>query len=202
MDKLYIIGCGGHARSVADTYLRNWPNSKLVFVDPNARAGEQVLGFNLITKITADELLGHPVFIGIGDNALRTEIFQEYSLQNITKIASPSAYISPSATLSRGCFAGNFCHIGPEAFIDENTILNTGSIIEHGVKIGKHSHIAPNVSVSGNTTIGNHVFIGVGTSIIDKLTICDNVIIGAGSCVIDDIKIPGTYAGVPIKKIK
>lgn len=202
MEKLYVMGCGGHARSIADTYLQTYPHAKLIFVDPNARPNERVLGFDLLPNSDTTDLQNNPVFIGIGDNALRAASFEQNSAQNIITIISTSAYTSPSAKISRGCFVGNFCHVGPEAFIGENTILNTGSVIEHGVQIGKHSHIAPNVSISGNTTIGNHVFIGVGASIIDKLNICDHVIIGAGSCVIKDITVPGTYAGTPIKKIK
>lgn len=202
MEKLYIMGCGGHARSVADTYLQVYPDAKLTFVDSNARPEERVLGFALLPEVDNAELQGKPVFIGIGDNASRALTFEQYSAQNLATIFSALAYISPTAQISRGCFVGNFCHVGPEAFVGENTILNTGSVIEHGVRIGKHSHIAPNVSISGNTTIGNHVFVGVGASIIDKLNICDHVIIGAGSCVIKDITVPGTYAGTPIKKIK
>jgi UDP-N-acetylbacillosamine N-acetyltransferase len=202
MEKLYIMGCGGHARSIADTYLQRYPNAELFFVDQNARPNERVLGFILLPKVDVAELQENPVFIGIGDNTSRAASFEQFHKQNLATIISASAYISPSANISRGCFVGNFCHIGPEAFVGENTILNTGSVIEHGVRIGRHSHLAPNVSVSGNTTIGNHVFVGVGASIIDKLNICDHVIIGAGSCVIKDITVPGTYAGTPVKKIK
>lgn len=202
MEKLYVMGCGGHARSIADTYLQTYPHAELTFVDPNARPEERVLGFELLPKVESTEIQGNPIFIGIGDNSSRAQTFEQHSAQNLATIISVSAYISPTAQISRGCFVGNFCHVGPEAFVDENTILNTGSVIEHGVRIGKHSHIAPNVSISGNTTIGNHVFVGVGASIIDKLNICDHVIIGAGSCVIKDITVPGTYAGTPIKKIK
>jgi len=202
MKTLYIMGCGGHARSIADSYIQLHHETKILFIDANARDGEQVLGFDLQPEIDAKQLAEGFVFIGIGDNTQRSITFEKHQFANLISIISSSAYLSPSATIGRGCFVGNFCHIGPEAAVGDNTIINTGSMIEHGVKVGKHSHIAPNVAISGNTIIGDHVFVGVGSSIIDKVSICDHVTVGAGSTVTKDIRIPGTYVGTPIRKIK
>ena len=83
-----------------------------------------------------------------------------------------------------------------------NTIVNTGSIIEHEVRIGDNSHIAPHATVCGRTEIGNNVFCGAGSVIINNVKVCDDVIIGAGAVVKEDIVEAGTYAGVPAVKIK
>jgi len=201
MGKLYILGCGGHARSIADTYFFSNPGDQLTFVDSNAKEGERILGSVLMTALPKD-LGGSTLFIAFGDNGRRRLAFQSNEDKNIVSIISSKSYVSSSAVIGRGCFVGNFCHIGPEAIVGENTIINTGAVIEHGVRIGKHTHIAPNVAISGNTTVGDNVFIGVGTTVIDKISICDNVILGAGSVIIHDIIEPGTYVGCPARKIK
>jgi serine acetyltransferase len=50
-------------------------------------------------------------------------------------------------------------------------------------------------------SLGDNVVIGTGSTIIGPVTICDNVLIGAMSLVNKDIFEPGTYVGIPAKKI-
>lgn len=49
--------------------------------------------------------------------------------------------------------------------------------------------------------LGDNVVIGTGSTVIGPVTICDNVVIGAMSLVNKDISEPGTYVGIPAKKI-
>ena len=49
--------------------------------------------------------------------------------------------------------------------------------------------------------VGISSWIGIGSSIIQGVEIGEGTSIGAGSVVIKDITEPGTYVGVPIKKI-
>ena len=43
---------------------------------------------------------------------------------------------------------------------------------------------------------------GTGAHILQGLTISDDTIVGAGAVVTKDITEPGTYVGVPARKIK
>lgn len=200
INQLNIIGCGGHARSVADILLSSTPNTSIVFIDSSARANEFILGYPVLRNksISKEE----QTFIAIGDNQERYDYFLKNTGHHYINIISSKAYISPFAKIQTGIFIGNFVHIGPEASIGQFTILNNGAIIEHEVTIGEFSHIAPNVAISGRCHIGNHVFVGVGATIKNNVRVCSNVIIGAGATVIHDIIEPGTYVGTPAKKIK
>ena len=42
MKKINIIGCGGHARSVADVILGRYPDIEIVFWDVNAGKDEMI----------------------------------------------------------------------------------------------------------------------------------------------------------------
>lgn len=197
--KIVIFGCGGHSRSVTDVLLSSNPGVSLVFVDDNAHDGEQLYGFDIYRQYV---LGGEPVFLAIGDNEARKKKLDVIGDRHLFSIISGRAHLGHHSTIHKGCFVGNFCHIGPEAVIGMNTILNTASVLEHEVKIGAHCHIGPNATISGRCSIGDLVFVGVGATVRDKVSICSDVMIGAGATVVADIVEPGTYVGTPARRIR
>ncbi len=201
MNSIILIGAGAHAKSVSDALLEVHPSIKIIYVDSNTKGGEKLYGFTVLNSIP-DGLEKTPIFVAIGDNVIRRKIFDKIGSHPKANIISTKAYISKRSKLSSGIFIGNFCHIGTEVEIGDNVIINNGAIIEHEVKIGKHSHICPNVTIAGRVTVGERVFLGVGSSVVNNVSICSNVIVGAGSTVVDNITEPGTYVGVPARKIK
>ena len=64
--KLIIIGCGGHARSVASVVLQNFPDAKIIFVDENAQDNERIFNFPVVRTLPQD---AQNIFVAIGDNA-------------------------------------------------------------------------------------------------------------------------------------
>jgi len=201
MNSIILIGAGAHAKSVSDTLLELNPSVKITFVDSNTVGGVKLYGFN-VEKSIPDGMEKTPMMVAIGDNTIRRKIFDRIDNHPIANVISGRAYISKRSKLGNGIFIGNFCHIGTEAEIGDNVIINNGAIVEHEVKIGQHSHICPGVTLAGRVTIGEKVFMGVGSNVINNVSICSNVIVGAGSTVVDHITEPGTYVGVPARKIK
>ncbi len=120
------------------------------------------------------------------------------------------------------------CEIGDEVFIGPFTEIQAQVVIGARTRIQSHSFICSLVSIGqdcfighgvmftndllrqgpargdlskyGTTSIGNRVSIGSNATIL-PVRICDDVVIGAGSVVTKDIDLPGTYAGVPARKI-
>ena len=189
--RICIIGCGGHARSVADVILNNNHASLILFIDENAKDDETLFSFPVVKHLGN---VNGPLFVAIGDNKKREKLSKG---RNLISVISCKADVSPTAIIEEGCFIGAGAHIGPFAHIGRGTIINTNAIVEHEVNVGAFCHIAPNATVCGRTSIGNNVFAGAGSIIIDKLNICSNVIIGAGAAVVKDIEKPGIYAGIP-----
>lgn len=190
--KIYIIGCGGHARSVADVILNNDPSVQIIFVDEEAREKEKIFGFPVVRSLP---FKARNLFVAIGDNQKR-QIFSKG--KNLISVISHTATISASAIIEKGCFIGEGAHIGPFAHIGTGTIVNTNAVVEHEVQIGSFCHLSSNSTVCGRTKIGNNVFLGAGATVIDKINICSNVIIGAGSTVVKNINLTGTYVGAPV----
>jgi len=194
---MIIIGCGGHARSVADVLLSGDNNPELLFVDESARPGETI--FNYPTTKTRP-VNTQRVHVAIGDNNERERWGRK--LKSIETIVAKTAYLGECADIGAGVFIAHHAFIGPLTRIGALTIINTASVVEHEVRIGKCCHVAPNATICGRSVIGDRVLIGANTTVIDQVQIASDVIIGANTTVIDHITESGTYVGNPAEKKK
>jgi UDP-N-acetylbacillosamine N-acetyltransferase len=197
---IYVLGFGGHARSVADVALAAGIES-LIFVDANALPNESFAGFPAVTALPGRLIAGWSVFPALGDNLSRKAAYSRH-MARIAKLISPSATIGVGAEVGNGTIVGHHAHIGPAASVGRGVIVNTGAAVEHECQVGDFSHISVNATVAGRARIGSNVFVGAGSTITDKVSICDDVVIGAGATVVRDITAPGTYVGTPARPIK
>ena len=192
---LVIVGCGGHARSVACSFMK-YSNENIVFLDENAKPNEEIFGFPVINDYEITEQ--DQYFVAIGDNEKRRLFLDSFRHKGrLISIVDCEVHVSQNAKIGAGCFVGSGAYVGPYAEIGVGTIINTGAIVEHEVIVGSNSHVAPAATICGRTKVGNNVMIGAGSTVIDSIEICDNVTVGAGSTVVHDILNPGTYVGVP-----
>jgi sugar O-acyltransferase (sialic acid O-acetyltransferase NeuD family) len=196
---LYILGAGGHARSVADVALSAGIR-KLVFVDPNSGASEAFAGFALVRDLPEQIGEGWAIFPAIGSNQGRRRACSGI-IERLAVVAAPDASIGLRASIGLGSFLGRHAHVGPFATIGAGVIINTGAIVDHDSDVGDFTHIAVNATVAGTCRIGSNVMIGAGATVIDGITIADDVIVGAGATVVSDIERPGTYVGTPAKRL-
>jgi UDP-N-acetylbacillosamine N-acetyltransferase len=60
----------------------------------------------------------------------------------------------------------------------------------------------PGAKILGTAKIGSRCRIGTNSTILPGIEICDDVVIGAGAVVTKNITEPGTYVGVPAKKMR
>ena len=109
-----------------------------------------------------------------------------------------------------GVSIGNDVEIGAHTAIDCGRLDNT--IIEDGVKLDNHIHIAHNVfigahtviaactGIAGSTRVGSHCVFGGHVGIGDNVSICDGVMLSSKSGVMKSITKPGTYgSGIPVE---
>ncbi|ABO51630.1 transferase hexapeptide repeat containing protein [Desulforamulus reducens MI-1] len=200
---LLIMGCGGHARSVADIAL-HIGFKELLFVDHGARPGEQIFSFDVHKTFPTSLPMGCLVFPASGDNWQRMHQIQ-IAIENgfsLTNIVSPLAYLGAGVTVGEGTLLAHHAHVGPSAIIGKGGIINTGAVVEHECQIGDFSHISVNATIAGRCKIGKRVFIGAGAIVIDKVRIADDVVIGAGATVVEDLIESGVYVGTPASLVK
>lgn len=204
MDKLVIIGAGGHAKVALDiaTLMDNW--SEIVFLDDN-KTGE-IMGYPIKGKINDSHLYknSHDFFVAIGDNGTRSK-FQNHLLKedfSIISLIHPSAIISKFSKIGQGSIVMAGSIINSNVTIGQGTIINTNSSVDHDCNIGDFVHISPGVTIGGTSSIGSYTWIGLGSNIINNITIGSDCVIGAGSNVLSDIEMNIIAFGNPCVSIK
>lgn len=204
MEKLIILGTGGHARSVMDILLQNGDFDVIGCIGPDQN---DVLGRPVIGKDDDLELFFlkgvRKIFVAIGDNRLRNRLFQKVADIGFTpiNIINRQAIISPRVVLGTGICVMAGAVLNVETKIGDNCIINTRCSIDHNCSIGRSSHIAPGVTLSGTVRIGEGVHIGTGASVIDNINIGDWAYIGGGATVVEDIPAGVLAYGVPARII-
>jgi len=196
-----IIGAGGHASVIADILFKCGYSVK-GFLDDAVAVGTIVLGAKVLGN--TDSCMDHPeclFIIGVGDNNTRKRIALSYPLEYGAAI-HPSAVIGRQVGIGRGTVVMAGCVVNPKTAIGEHCIINTGACLDHDNKISDFAHVSPGAVFGGTVFIGSGTHVGIGSCIKNNIVICDDVVIGAGAVVVSDIVEPGTYAGVPARRIK
>lgn len=198
MKRLLMIGASGHGKVVADIARRNG-YQEIAFLDDNPeveKCGEDpVVG----TCRQANELDGD-VIVAIGRAQVRRRIQRGIDPRRVVTLIHPSAVVS-GAQIGRGTVVMAGAVVNPGAVIGEGCILNTASSVDHDCRIGDYVHIAVGAHVAGGVAIGDETWIGAGATVSNNVSICGRCMIGAGAVVVKDIVEPGTYVGVPAKRL-
>lgn len=199
MNRLIIVGAGGHGKVIADNALKNG-YTNICFVDDNAT--EECMGFPIIGTSADLEKLndGNTDFvIGIGNNATRKAVAQKNNVNWVTLI-HPSAQIAMNVSVGKGTVVMAGVVINVCATVGEHCIINTGAVVEHDNVIEDFVHISPAVKLGGTVHVGELTHIGIGVTVSNNIDICDHCIVGAGAVIIKNISDSGTYIGVPARK--
>lgn len=200
MNRLIVIGAGGHGKVIVDNALKNG-YANICFIDDNASG--DIMGFPVIGTSKDLEKFndGNTDFvIGIGKNEIRKIISEKHDLNWVT-IIHPSAQLAFNVSIGKGTVVMANAVINVNSKIGEHCIINTGAIIEHDNIIDDFVHISPNAALGGTVRVGLLTHVGIGAVVKNNIEICSGCTIGAGAVVIRDINISGTYIGVPVKKI-
>ena len=146
----------------------------------------------------------HNIFIALGNNTLRENIFKKFKPNNYINLIHPTAIVSKISIIKPNSniliLAGVI--VNPLAEIEEGVILNTNSTIEHECMISAFAHIAPGATLAGNVFVGERTFIGANSTVKQGVKIGSDVIIGAGSVIINDVPNGVVVVGNPGKIIK
>lgn len=200
---LLVFGGGGHGRVVADAALLSGAWSSLLASDRNpARCQEALLpGVPSYEAEAAAERVAQ-VHVAIGDNRSREREARAWGLERLVAVLHPRAAVSPWATVGAGSFVAAQAVLAPGARVALGVIVNHGAVVDHDAAVGNFSHIAPQAALGGFVQIGARVLIGAGAVVLPGVRIADDVVVGAGAVVRHDIETPGTYAGVPARRVK
>lgn len=202
MPKAIILGYSGHAYVVIDTVLADYEILGYCEFEPSALNPYQLPYLGLESKPEVLEILKQQVvFLGIGDNRLRSKVYKLMVNQQINcpSIVDCTAKVSPMVRIGFGTTIMPGAIVNSCATLGEAVICNSGCIIEHECNIENFAHIAPGAVLAGNVTVGKYSFIGANAVVKQGVKIGQNVIVGAGSVVLQDIPDDVTAYGNPAK---
>lgn len=197
MERVIIIGAGGHGRVIAEAII-SIGNHIVGFLDDNISG--DVMGIPVIGKTeNACQYDKECTFvIGIGDNHTRRVLAEKHTLKWHTVI-HPSASIARDVIIGAGSVILRGVCINSSTKIGNHCIVNTGAIIEHDNVISDYVHVSPNATLCGTVNIGEETHIGAGAVIKNNLHITRQCIIGLGAVVVEDATKSGIYIGVPAR---
>ncbi len=203
-DKLIIIGASGHGKVVADIAIKMNKWQSIAFLDDDesikTSMGLEVIG-NTDDAFTYKD--GADFFVAIGNNATREKIQEKLINQglNVVSLIHPSAVIGTDVEIGMGTAVMAGVVINSSGRIGKGCIINTSSSLDHDNAIENYVHISPGVRTAGSVRIGKGTWLGIGSVVSNNVSICSGCKVGAGAVVVKDITEPGTYVGVPVRRV-
>ena len=199
-ERIILIGGGGHAKVVADCVF-SCRGQISGILDDHLPIGSKPFGIPVLGKISDYiQHSDHRFLLAIGSNRVRAQLSRTLPVQWCT-IIHPSAIVSPHASVGVGTVVMPRAVINASAAVGAHCIINTGSIVEHDCQIDDYAHISPGAALGGTVHIGAYTHIGIGACVRNNLFVCANCTVGAGAAVIRNIEQPGTYVGVPARRL-
>jgi len=202
MKNVIIIGASGHGKVAADI-VRSSGDRVLGFLD-DAPTGETCVGFPVLGAVK--DYVNYPeaeFLIAIGGNAIRMQLAKLLQGVKWCTAIHPTAVVSPLDTvIGEGSVIMANAVINPGAKIGRHCIVNTAAVVEHDDRIADFAHISVGARLAGTVTVGEGTMVGIGATVSNNVSVCDGCMIGAGAVVVKDITEPGTYAGVPARRLK
>jgi len=212
MQKIAILGAGGHAREVLDIFMaRNAVSPEydiLGFIDENPDHWDMVLngypvlgGFDWFGAQDKSKL---QVICGVGNPVVRHKLVQKAVALGLhfCNIIHPTALLTPFVELGEGVVITAGCILTNRIRAGNHVHVNLGCTISHDCVIEDFCTLAPGVHIAGNVHIKAGYDIGTGAVVIQGITIGEWAIVGAGAVVTKDIPPHTTSVGVPARVIE
>ncbi len=167
MRDLFIVGAGGFGREAIWTVERinaseaepKWNIIGYADDDPKWEKGDNFEGYPILGNVeeVSRDYPGSSVFIAIGSNAKRSDIYKRLRGHDFPAIIDPSAQVSPTTEFKHG------------------TYIATGAIVQVGAEVGKFTLIGARAFVGHDSKVGDFINIGTGTAIAAGVTVCNGV---------------------------
>lgn len=203
-ERLIIIGASGHGKVVADIAIKMNIWKSITFLDDDESI-KISMGLKVIGK-TVDAFTYKDVadfFVAVGNNATRKKIQDKLEKEgmSVVRLIHPSVVIGTDVEIGIGTAVMAGVVINSSSRIGKGCIINTSSSLDHDNVIKNYVHISPGVKIAGSVSIDKGAWLGIGSIVSNNVNICSSCKVGAGAVVVKDINEPGTYVGVPVRRV-
>lgn len=197
MRDLFIVGAGGFGREAIWTVervnsLSQQPAWRIIgYADDNPRwkKGDNFEGYPILGSIeeASRDYPGASVFIALGNNAKRADVYRRLRGHDFPAIIDPKAQISPTTEFKHGAFigAGAVIQVGSE--LGKFVVIGSNAVVGHDATVGDFVNMGPGTVVAGGSKIGNGVSFYANSCTMPRVTVGDNAVISAGAAVKGDV---------------
>ncbi len=168
MDKLILLGGGGHCKSCIDVIEQEGKYKIVGILDNKDLIGQNVLAYDFIgtdNDISKFVNEGYLFLITVGQiktSSIRKKLFSLLSKNSaqLATVVSPRAYVSKHADIGKGTIVMHDALVNASASIGKNCIINSKALIEHDVNIEDFCHISTSTVINGGTIVKEGTFFG------------------------------------------
>ncbi len=200
--KIVVFGAGKIA-DVLHALLADDPLFSIVgatcdraFIASPEMNGFPIVPFEEVEAIFPPTEFAMVVAIGYQEiNSLRADRFRQAQAKGYRLIS----WVSPRASVPKGCSIGANCIImdgaslQPHARLGDNVFVWNGAVVGHHATIGDHCWLASNCTISSTVSMESSCFVGVNAAIGQDISIGERSIIGAAAVITRSTVAGGVY---------
>jgi carbonic anhydrase/acetyltransferase-like protein (isoleucine patch superfamily) len=119
----------------------------------------------------------------------------------LVSIIDPSASVSRTASIGRGCVIYPRCFIGAKAILGDRVFALSGCVVNHEDVIGDNAVLATGVTLAGQVQVGKNCYLGQSCTVRQFTRIGESSTVGMGAVLVKDVPPGVVVAGNPAKII-
>jgi len=204
-DPLYIIGAGGHAKSVAEiAFAANINLKAFISQDPLT---VELLGLPVLRELPQLQSASpFKIAIAIGNNYQRQMAFDQlkelFTIDFFPALIHPSASVAVHSSIGFGTTLHQNATVGSDSHVGNFCTLNTGSNTDHDCHLSDFSSLGPGANLGGSVTLGSRAVVAIGSTVRHGITIATDSILGAASYAHTSTQANTISIGSPAHKIR
>ena len=167
MQRLLIVGAGGHGRSVAEAVLAAGSFQLVGFADDAAPGLKRVAGLPVLgTTAGLARYRQHAdaSIVAVGNNRPREALYRQAEIAgfDMITVVHPASVVSPQAIIGAGSALMAGCIIGTGAVLGVGAIVNCGAVIDHDCQVEDFGHLAVRTAMAGGAVLGRAAWLQPG----------------------------------------
>jgi len=203
MKDLYILGTGVHGGEMAEIVERanrernTWRLRGFIAAEEKY-VGTERNGVKVVAAKDAVAGLAEAEFVPDNEWPRGFPVPRE----QLVSLVDPSAFVSRTATIGRGCVIYPHCYVGLNARVGDYVFSLAGCVINHDDVVEDRVVLASAVTLAGSVHVEADCYLGQSSTVRQYVRIGAGSLIGMGAVVIKDVPPNSVMVGNPARRLR